>query len=96
MTGVDAALADAAAEGVVTGGTGTAAALPNRQVAGKTGTTENYGDAWFVGYTPQLVTAVWVGYPERSPADAHRVPRPGRSRAARSRRRSGSRSCSRP
>ena len=34
-----------------------------RPVAGKTGTTENYGDAWFVGYTPQLVTAVWVGYP---------------------------------
>jgi hypothetical protein len=32
-------------------------------VAGKTGTTENYGDAWFVGYTPQLVAAVWVGYP---------------------------------
>ena len=36
---------------------------PNRPVAGKTGTTENYGDAWFVGYTPQLVVAVWVGYP---------------------------------
>jgi hypothetical protein len=34
-----------------------------RAVAGKTGTTENYGDAWFVGYTPQLITAVWVGYP---------------------------------
>jgi len=50
-------------EGVVTSGTGTAAALPDRRVAGKTGTTENYGDAWFVGYTPQLVTAVWVGYP---------------------------------
>jgi membrane peptidoglycan carboxypeptidase len=32
-------------------------------VAGKTGTTDNYGDAWFVGYTPELVTAVWVGYP---------------------------------
>jgi hypothetical protein len=32
-------------------------------VAGKTGTTENYGDAWFVGYTPQLTVAVWVGYP---------------------------------
>ena len=48
----------------MTGGTGTAAALPDRPVAGKTGTTENYGDAWFVGYTPQLVTAVWVGYPE--------------------------------
>jgi len=52
-------------EGVVTGGTGTAAALPGWTVAGKTGTTENYGDAWFVGYTPQLVTAVWVGYPDK-------------------------------
>ena len=31
--------------------------------AGKTGTNDNYGDAWFVGYTPELVTAVWVGYP---------------------------------
>jgi penicillin-binding protein 1A len=50
-------------QGVVTSGTGRAAALPDRPVAGKTGTTENYGDAWFVGYTPQLVTAVWVGYP---------------------------------
>ena len=50
-------------QGVVTSGTGTAAALPGRAVAGKTGTTENYGDAWFVGYTPQIVTAVWVGYP---------------------------------
>jgi penicillin-binding protein 1A len=50
-------------QGVVTSGTGVAAALPDRPVAGKTGTTENYGDAWFVGYTPQLVTAVWVGYP---------------------------------
>jgi len=44
-------------------GTGKRAYLPNRPVAGKTGTTENYGDAWFVGYTPQLVVAVWVGYP---------------------------------
>jgi penicillin-binding protein 1A len=52
-------------EGVVTGGTGRAAQIPGRVVAGKTGTTENYGDAWFVGYTPQLVTAVWVGYPDR-------------------------------
>ncbi len=52
-------------EGVVTSGTGTAAQLPGRVVAGKTGTTENYGDAWFCGYTPQLVTCVWVGYPDR-------------------------------
>jgi penicillin-binding protein 1A len=51
-------------QSVVREGTGTRAALPDRPVAGKTGTTENYGDAWFVGYTPQLVTAVWVGYPK--------------------------------
>ena len=50
-------------QSVVTSGTGTAAALGGREVAGKTGTTSDYGDAWFVGYTPQLVTAVWVGYP---------------------------------
>jgi penicillin-binding protein 1A len=49
---------------VVQSGTGKRAALADRPVAGKTGTTENYGDAWFVGYTPQLVTAVWVGYPK--------------------------------
>ncbi|MGI9110756.1 MAG: transglycosylase domain-containing protein, partial [Gaiellaceae bacterium] len=49
---------------VVSQGTGVRAQLPDRPVAGKTGTTENYGDAWFVGYTPQLVVAVWVGYPE--------------------------------
>ena len=51
-------------ERVVTGGTGHRAQLADgRPVAGKTGTTENYGDAWFVGYTPQLAVAVWVGYP---------------------------------
>jgi penicillin-binding protein 1A len=52
-------------EGVIRSGTGERAALPDRVVAGKTGTTENYGDAWFVGYTPQLATAVWVGYPNK-------------------------------
>jgi penicillin-binding protein 1A len=45
-------------------GTGTAAAIPGVDVAGKTGTTSNYIDAWFVGYTPQLTVAVWVGYPD--------------------------------
>jgi penicillin-binding protein 1A len=48
---------------VVTQGTGRRAALSDRPVAGKTGTTENYGDAWFVGSIPQLTVAVWVGYP---------------------------------
>lgn len=47
----------------VTGGTGTKANLPNVPVAGKTGTVDNFVDAWFVGYTPRYVTAVWVGYP---------------------------------
>jgi penicillin-binding protein 1A len=46
----------------VTGGTGTRAYF-GRPAAGKTGTTENFGDAWFCGYTPNLATAVWVGYP---------------------------------
>ena len=50
---------------VVTQGTGKRAALIDRPVAGKTGTTDNYGDAWFVGYTPQLAVAVWVGYPDK-------------------------------
>jgi membrane peptidoglycan carboxypeptidase len=52
-------------QGVVTKGTGTRAVLPDRPAAGKTGTTDNYGDAWFVGYTPQLAVAVWVGYPDK-------------------------------
>ena len=51
-------------EDVVRAGTGRRAAIAGRSVAGKTGTTDNYGDAWFVGYTPELVVAVWVGYPD--------------------------------
>jgi len=45
-------------------GTGTAAAVPPWTVAGKTGTTDNHTNAWFVGYTPTLSTAVWMGNPE--------------------------------
>jgi penicillin-binding protein 1A len=50
-------------QGVVQRGTGVAAAQGlNRQIAGKTGTTQDFNDAWFVGFTPDLVTAVWIGY----------------------------------
>ena len=48
---------------VVQAGTGTRARL-DVDAAGKTGTTQGNGDAWFVGYTPGLSTAVWMGYPE--------------------------------
>jgi penicillin-binding protein 1A len=50
--------------GVVSGGTGKAAQI-GEFAAGKTGTTENYGDAWFVGFNKDLTVAVWVGYPDR-------------------------------
>jgi len=49
---------------VVAYGTGKAAAIPGF-AAGKTGTTENYGDAWFVGWNEQMTVAIWVGYPDR-------------------------------
>ena len=48
----------------MTSGTGTAAYTGCYGQAGKTGTTDNYTDAWFVGYQPNVSTAVWVGYPE--------------------------------
>ena len=51
-------------ESVVKEGTGRRARALNRPVAGKTGTTNNLYDAWFVGYTPQYVTGVWVGFDE--------------------------------
>ncbi|MBD3882981.1 penicillin-binding protein 1A [Phormidium tenue FACHB-886] len=54
-------------EGVVQGGTGGNAALPDRAVAGKTGTSEKRRDLWFVGYVPQLVTGVWLGNDDSSP-----------------------------
>jgi len=50
-------------KGVITNGTATRAQI-GRPAAGKTGTSQDYRDVWFVGYTPQLVTAVWVGYPQ--------------------------------
>jgi penicillin-binding protein 1A len=49
-------------EGVVKRGTGQRARELGRPAAGKTGTTNNCTDAWFIGFTPQLVTSVWVGF----------------------------------
>ena len=59
-------------EGVVRGGTGTAASLGSRPVAGKTGTSQDQADLWFVGFVPQYATAVWVGNPKgRTPQDGY-------------------------
>ena len=49
-------------EGVVQRGTGTAAKRLNRPVAGKTGTSNDYKDAWFIGFTPELATGVYIGF----------------------------------
>ena len=56
-------------EGVLDRGTGRSARERgfSHPAAGKTGTTNDYGDAWFVGYTPDLVTVVWVGFDQRQP-----------------------------
>jgi penicillin-binding protein 1A len=69
-----AAITTSCLERVISSGTGKAADI-GRPAAGKTGTTSNYCDAWFVGYTPELVTAVWVGYPtEQKPmTDVHGI-----------------------
>jgi len=58
-------------KGVITSGTARRAAI-GRPAAGKTGTTQDYRDAWFVGYTPDLSCAVWMGYtPERPMRNVH-------------------------
>ena len=48
--------------GVVREGTGNAASIVPANVAGKTGTSNDHKDTWFVGYTPQVMTGIWVGY----------------------------------
>jgi penicillin-binding protein 1A len=50
---------------VVENGTATAAKSLGRPLGGKTGTTNDFTDAWYVGFTPSLTAAVWVGYDER-------------------------------
>jgi penicillin-binding protein 1A len=53
---------------VIEGGTGTRARLPEgRPAAGKTGTTQAARDAWFVGFTADYVTGVWMGYDDNTP-----------------------------
>lgn len=75
---IDPAVADLTVNllrGVVTGGTGTRAALPTWPVFGKTGTTNDSGDAWFTGCTMQVCTATWVGHEQgRVPMEAVATP----------------------
>ncbi len=54
---------------VVEEGTGAAAQLDNRPVAGKTGTSDEARDLWFIGYIPQMVTGVWLGNDDNHPTD---------------------------
>ena len=54
-------------QSVIKNGTATKVKALKRPVAGKTGTTNNYVDAWFMGYTPELVTGVWVGKDKDEP-----------------------------
>ncbi len=54
-------------QAVVRDGTGKAARLPNVAAAGKTGTTQDYRDAWFIGFTPDLIVGVWVGNDDNTP-----------------------------
>jgi penicillin-binding protein 1A len=77
---IDAETADKATavlERVVQNGTGRRAQELGRPAAGKTGTTDDYRDSWFVGFTPQLSAAVWIGHPEaRIPLlNIHGLPR---------------------
>ena len=63
---------------VVERGSGTRAKLPGGPAWGKTGTTEDYGDAWFVGFNRKLTTAVWMGHPagqSRPLVNVHGVPK---------------------
>jgi penicillin-binding protein 1A len=53
-------------QGVVQHGTGQGAKVLGRPIAGKTGTSSDFADAWFIGYTPSLLTTVWVGFDEKT------------------------------
>ena len=66
LTPAQAAMETYVLQQVVLWGTGSAAGGLGTPVAGKTGTTEHSSDAWFIGYTPNLTTAVWMGYASSS------------------------------
>ena len=66
LTPAEAAMETYVLQQVVLWGTGTSASGVGSPVAGKTGTTEHSSDAWFVGYTPHVTTAVWMGYASNS------------------------------
>jgi membrane peptidoglycan carboxypeptidase len=82
MTGNQAAAANEVLRGVVEEGTASMFHDLDKEIdhpsAGKTGTTNNFADAWYIGYTPLLCTAVWVGYPEsrRSMVGVHGIEEP--------------------
>jgi penicillin-binding protein 1A len=82
MTGNQAAIANEVLRGVVEDGTASMFHDLDEEIdrpsAGKTGTTNNFADAWYVGYTPRLCTSVWVGYPEgrRSMVGVHGIEEP--------------------
>ncbi|MBO5278594.1 MAG: transglycosylase domain-containing protein [Lachnospiraceae bacterium] len=62
-------LLTSAMQDVVTKGTGTAARIANMPTAGKTGSTSDYNDVWFVGYTPYYTAGIWSGYDENRPQE---------------------------
>jgi penicillin-binding protein 1A len=82
LTGNQAAVETQVLRGVVEDGTATMFHDLDEEIghpsAGKTGTTDNFADAWYVGYTPRLCTSVWVGYPEgrRSLVGVHGIQEP--------------------
>jgi membrane carboxypeptidase/penicillin-binding protein len=82
MTGNQAATLNQVLRGVVEDGTASMFHDLDKEIgrpsAGKTGTSNNFADAWYIGYTPSLCTAVWVGYPEgrRSMVGVHGLEEP--------------------
>ncbi|MFO0613595.1 MAG: PBP1A family penicillin-binding protein [Polyangiaceae bacterium] len=71
MSDVEAFMTIDLLKSVISSGTGTAAKVLNRPLAGKTGTSNDAKDAWFAGFTPDLTCVVWTGYDDAIPLGAH-------------------------